>query len=97
MRLPKGLRKGAVIGGEVIGWGTFCPRITVHQTKLAIVETIRRLDRPISAEKIRENLSKDVRQSVLDYHLCTLVKAGVVELVFDRPELQFQISEMSQA
>jgi hypothetical protein len=82
-------------GGEVLDWSTH-PRVIVHKNKAAIVAIMRKLGRPIFAAELYVIWRGSVHQSVLDYHLCTLVRIGVVELVFGRPELQFQISKMSQ-
>lgn len=60
-------------------------------TKAAIVAVMRELDRPVSAEGLHGIWGKAKPLAAIDYHLATLVKAKVVEVVFG-PELHFQLT-----
>lgn len=65
--------------------------VIVNQTKLAIVAVMQQLDRPVSSVELQAIWAEYKDLKVFEYHLSTLVKAGVVEMVFGRPELHFRL------
>jgi hypothetical protein len=60
----------------------------VNETKLQIIAMMGVVDSPITAKELWVLWSGRKPQAIFDYHLCTLVKAGVAELV-GGPELHF--------
>lgn len=68
--------------------------VPVNETKLAIVAVMQELDRPVSSIELQamwaehEAWAEHKALKSVDYHLCTLVKAKVVEVVY-RPELHY--------
>jgi hypothetical protein len=53
-------------------------------------------DRPVTAQELYEVWGECKSPSILDYHLCTLVKMGVAELV-GGPELRFGLVDAIDA
>jgi hypothetical protein len=76
--------------GGVPGEATSAPHI-VNETKLSIVTVMRALERATTPEELRMIWGRCRPLSVFDYHLCTLVRAGVAELVIDGPKLRFRL------
>jgi hypothetical protein len=68
-------------------WGLPAPPIA-NETKLQIISVMGVVGEPISAEELWGLWGGRKPQAVFDYHLCTLVKAGVARLV-SGPELRF--------
>ena len=76
-------------GGDVF---TDVPAPTVVQeTKLGIAALMRELARPVTAGELRLLLGKAKRLCALEYHLCTLVKAGIAKVI-SGPELRFVLT-----
>jgi hypothetical protein len=73
-----------------LDWGIPAPTV-VHETKLGIVGLMRELSRPVTAGELFSLLGRVKRLCALDYHLCTLVKAGVASLI-GGPELRFSLA-----
>jgi hypothetical protein len=74
-------------------WGgrTFlrrCARSPVNETKEAIVAVMYAFGRPVTKQELHGVWGECKTPSVLDYHLRSLLKMGVVELV-GGPELQY--------
>jgi hypothetical protein len=66
----------------------------VNKTKLGIVGLMRDLSRPVTAGELYSILGRGARRlGVLDYHLCTLVRAGVAKVV-GGPELRFSLATL---
>jgi hypothetical protein len=76
-------------GGVRRGWAVPAPHI-VTETKLGIVSEMQRLDRPIFAQELYEIWGGRKPQATFDYHLSTLVQAGVAEVLIG-PELSFRL------
>ena len=82
-------------GGSALDRAAPVPHI-VNQTKLAIVAVMLELDRPVSSIELQVIWAEPKELSIFDYHLSTLVSAGVAEIVVDRPELRFRMSGRSR-
>jgi predicted HTH transcriptional regulator len=67
-------------------------RSRVHEAKTAIVAEMRALDRPVTSQELHARLDRAWSLEAIEYHLSTLVKAGVAEIVFG-PELRFRLTE----
>lgn len=67
-------------------------RSHTHKAKTAIVEEMRELDRPVTSKGLYARLDRAWSLKAIEYHLSTLVKAGVVEIVLG-PELHFCLTE----
>ena len=65
--------------------------VVVNQTKRAIVAVMQQLDSPVSSIELQKIWAEPKALEIFDYHLSTLVKAKVVEMVFGHPELQFRL------
>jgi hypothetical protein len=77
--------------GDASDSGVSVPPI-VNETKLHIMSVMGELGRPVVAAELFALWSGTKTLSVFDYHLCTLVKAGVVEVV-SGPELHFHLTD----
>lgn len=64
--------------------------VIVNQTKLAIIAVMQQLDSPVSSIELQKIWAAHKALEIFEYHLCTLVKAGVLELVAG-PELRFSL------
>jgi hypothetical protein len=64
------------------------PPHAVNETKQAIVAVMREMGHPVSAEELYVLWKGTKNQAVFDYHLSTLVKAGIAKLVIG-PQLRF--------
>jgi len=64
--------------------------VVVNQTKLAIVAVMQEHDRPITSTELQAIWAEDKDLKIFEYHLSTLVKAKVVEVVYG-PELHFRL------
>jgi hypothetical protein len=67
-------------------------RSHIHEAKKAIVAEMRELDRPVTSKELYARLDRAWSLKAIEYHLSTLVKTGVVEIVFG-PELHFSLTE----
>lgn len=67
-------------------------RARVHEAKTAIVAEMRELDRPVPSKELHPNLGGAWSLEAIEYHLSTLVKTRVAEIVFG-PELHFSLTE----
>jgi len=66
------------------------PPIVVSQTKRAIIAVMQQLGRPVTSTELQKIWAEDKALEIFEYHLCTLVKAGVVEIVLGQT-IRFQI------
>lgn len=76
--------------GDAFLMGVPAPSV-VHEAKLGIVALMCELGGPVTAGELYSLLGKAKRLRVLDYHLCTLVRAGVAKVV-SGPELRFVLA-----
>lgn len=88
------------MGERLDGPGAFfgcasAPRL-VNETKLALVAVMLELDRPVTSSEFRGLLLQRKPYSIFKYHLSTLVKARVAELVVDPDELRFRLNGSNQ-
>lgn len=67
-------------------------RSHIHEAKKAIVAKMRELDHPVTSKELYAKLDCAWSLKAIEYHLSTLVKTGVVEIVFG-PELHFSLTE----
>ena len=67
-------------------------RPRIHEAKTAIVAEMRELDRPVTSKELYARLDRVWLLKAIEYHLSTLVKAGVIEIVFG-PELHFSLTK----
>jgi hypothetical protein len=89
---PSGLLDGTETGsGGAPGWAASAPHI-LSETKLGIVTAMRVLKRPTTPQELRVIWGGRKPLSVFDYHLCTLVRAGVAEFITDGPALRFRLA-----
>jgi hypothetical protein len=68
----------------------------VNQTKLAIVAVMQELDRPVSSIELQTIWAERKDLRIYEYHLSTLVKARVAEVVYGL-ELRFQLVSRAHA
>lgn len=61
-------------------WAGLVPRV-VHPLRVAIIETLWSLGRPMSASQLREVFDHEFGLSLIAYHIEELVKTGVIEKV----------------
>ncbi len=64
--------------------------IVVNQTKRAIVAVMQQLGSPVSSAELQRIWAEPKALEIFEYHLCTLVKAKVVEVAYG-PELHFRL------
>ena len=67
-------------------------RSHIHAAKAAIVAKMRELDRPVTSKELYAKLDRAWSLKAIEYHLLTLVKTGVVEIVYRR-ELHFSLTD----
>ncbi len=65
--------------------------VIVNQTKLAIVAVMQELGRPVTSSELQRVWADHKDLKIFEYHLSTLVKAKVAEVVYG-PELHFRLS-----
>jgi hypothetical protein len=70
--------------------------VVVNDTKLAIVAVMQELDRPVSSIELQAIWAEPKDLRIFEYHLCTLVKAKVAEVVYG-PELHFGLVGRGQS
>jgi hypothetical protein len=86
------------VGTTGVGSGVALDRTTsaphvVNETRRGIVRVMRALGRPTTPEELRAIWGKRKPLGVFDYHLSTLVRAGVAELLIDGPQLRFRLAD----
>jgi len=64
--------------------------VVVNQTKLAIVAVMQELGRPVTSSELQRVWADHKDLKIFEYHLSTLVKAKVAEVVYG-PELHFRL------
>jgi hypothetical protein len=89
-------------GHASMDWGVPVPRAIVvpydiNETKLQIIAAMGRLDggrfdRSVSVAELYAVWDGSKRLSVFEYHLSTLVRAGIAEVI-SGPELRFRLAE----
>lgn len=85
------------LGAATTTRGSGCYRvasapIVVNQTKLAIIAVMRQLDSPVSSIELQKIWAEHKALEIFEYHLSTLARARVVEMVFGHPELHFRLT-----
>lgn len=70
--------------------GTAPAPVLVNQTKVAIIAVMQELERPVSSAELQAIWAEPKDLRIFEYHLSTLVKAKVAEVVYG-PELHFQL------
>jgi len=58
---------------------------------LAVVAVMQELDRPVTSSELQRVWADHKDLKIFEYHLCTLVKAKVAEVVYG-PELHFRLT-----
>jgi hypothetical protein len=66
------------------------PAPVVNETKLAIVAVMQELERPVTSSELQGVWADHKDLKIFEYHLSTLVKAKVAEVVYG-PELHFRL------
>lgn len=90
LHLSEGLRTDGIEGaGRLPQVGA---RPHIHEAKAAIVAEMGELDRPVTSKELYTRLDRAWSLRSIEYHLSTLVKTKVVEIVFG-PELHFSLTE----
>lgn len=87
--LPEGLRADGIDG---TGRPRLDARSHIHEAKAAIVAEMGELDRPVTSKELYARLDRAWSLKAIEYHLSTLVKTMVVEVVLG-PELHFSLTE----
>jgi hypothetical protein len=77
-------------GGSERALGRAVSSPVINQIKLAIVSVMQQLDSPVSSIELQKIWAEHKALEIFEYHLSTLVKANVAEIVFG-PELHFQL------
>lgn len=70
--------------GEQFDWLALVPLIA-HPTKVAVIEAMAYIDRPLSATLLGEVFDWEWGLSRVSYHVTTLAKLGVLAKVGERP------------
>jgi predicted transcriptional regulator len=63
-----------------LDWGALLS-LSIHPTRLWIIEAMRVIDRPLSASELEDVLERRQTTSAISYHMTTLAKIGIVEQV----------------
>ena len=88
--LPEGLRADGIDGaGRPPQRGA---RSHIHEAKKAIVAEMQDLDRPVTSKELYARLDHAWSLKAIEYHLDTLRRTGIVEVVFG-PELRFGLTD----
>jgi hypothetical protein len=66
--------------------------IVASEAKAAIVAEMREPDRPVTSKELYARLNRAWSLKAIEYHLSTLVKTKVIEIVLG-PELRFSLIE----
>lgn len=67
-------------GSDPLDWGALLSR-SIHPTRLWIIETMRVIDRPLSASELEDVFERKQSTSAISYHMTTLAKIGIVKQV----------------
>jgi hypothetical protein len=100
--MPAQLRSSEGIGADTKGGnGRNLDRaasvpLVVNETKLAIVAVLQELDSPVSSIDLQKIWAEQKALEIFEYHLSTLVKAKVAEVVYG-PELHFRFVSGAEA
>ncbi len=81
-------------GGRALNSGAPAPGV-VNETKVGIVAVMRELDIATTSSELHAIWDKSKPLAVFDYHLSTLVRAGIAEIV-SGPELRFRLLQARQ-
>lgn len=65
-------------------------RSPAHRAKEMVIAEMCELDAPVTSKRLYINLERALSLKAIEYHLSTLVKTKVVEIVLG-PELHFQL------
>jgi DNA-binding transcriptional ArsR family regulator len=65
-------------------WEELVP-LLIHPLRVAIIEALRRVGKPLSTADLNEVFDDDYALSVIAYHLGTLVEVDAIEVI-SRPE-----------
>ena len=76
-------------GGNALERGAPAPSV-VNETKAGIVAVMHELDRSTTSGELHAIWGRSRPLAVFDYHLSTLVRAGVAEII-SGPELRFRL------
>jgi hypothetical protein len=85
----------AIWAGGIDGTGRssqVSARSHIHEAKKAIVAKMRELDRPVTSKELYTKLDRAWSLKAIEYHLDTLRKTRIVEVVFG-PELHFSLTD----
>ena len=82
-------------GGSALDWGVPTPCV-VNETKAGIVTAMRELGDATTSYELYAIWGGAKALSIFEYHLSTLVIAGVVEIVVG-PELRFRLKDTAGA
>lgn len=95
LRLLDGRREKTTGGsGRTLDRAAPAP-IVVNQTKRAIIAVMQQLDSPVTSTELQKIWAEHKALEIFEYHLSTLVKARVVEVVYG-PELHFRLTAKSK-
>jgi hypothetical protein len=84
-------RRKAVDGSGRIDRTASAP-VIASEAKAAIVAEMEALDRPVTSKELYARLDRAWSLKAIEYHLSTLVKTKVIEIVLG-PELRFKLTE----
>jgi hypothetical protein len=89
LALPEGTAGRGIEGtGRFLRFGA---RSHIHEAKRAIVAEMRELDRPVTSKELYARLGRAWSLKAIEYHLSTLVRTKVVEIVLG-PELHYSLT-----
>jgi hypothetical protein len=71
-------------GSATFDWEALVP-LVAHPTKVAVIEAMTYIGRPLSASMLREVFNWEWTLSRVSYHVTTLAKFGVLIKVGERP------------
>lgn len=74
---------GGASKAERFDWAWLVPRV-IHPTKVAIIEAMLWIDRPISASELEKVFEGQIGLGVASYHVKELAKMGVLVRVGER-------------
>jgi DNA-binding transcriptional ArsR family regulator len=71
-------------GGAAFAWDALVP-LLVHPSKVAIIEALLSLERPMSGSQLKKLFGSDCGLKSIPHHVLALRDAGVLEVVDERP------------
>lgn len=77
-------RQPTANGNATFDWEALVPLVT-HPIKVAVIEAMTYVGRPLSASMLREIFKWEWTLSRVSYHVTTLAKFGVLTKVGERP------------